>query len=149
MELARKIIAIEEGWRNQPYYCSEGYATVGYGFKLSNTKWGDLPSFVLPLSAGNAWLDSEIELINNKLIGHNWYENLDDVRRAIIISMAYQMGIGGLFEFKGMIKSLYDKDYQEAAGHMLDSLWARQTPARADRHANQMRTGIIHNYYLP
>jgi len=38
---------------------------------------------------------------------------------------------------------LMDKDWNRAAVEMLDSKWARQTPARAKEAAEMMRTGAI------
>jgi len=42
-----------------------------------------------------------------------------------------------------MLYALYAGDYEDAAKHMLDSKWAVQTPARAQRSAEIMRTGKI------
>jgi lysozyme len=41
------------------------------------------------------------------------------------------------------LEALRTGDYADAADEMLDSAWARQTPARAQRLAQQMRTGQV------
>jgi lysozyme len=61
--------------------------------------------------------------------------------------MAHQIGIYGILKFKNMLSALYRADYNEAANQMLDSLAARQTPARWKRNAEQMRTGELNSYY--
>ena len=56
--------------------------------------------------------------------------------------MAYQMGIDGLAGFKNTLKNIAAGRWNDAATGMLDSKWAKQTPNRARRHAEQMRTNI-------
>jgi lysozyme len=142
--IARRIIAVEEGWRGRPYYCSENFPTVGFGFRIGD-KGAPLPNFRLPLAAGEVWLDELIkELLHNA--GH-LTAGLNPVREAVMLSMAYQMGVTGLLGFKNMQSAIDRRAYWEAADHMLDSRWAKQTPARAERHAEMMRTGKLLDYY--
>jgi lysozyme len=54
--------------------------------------------------------------------------------------MAFQMGTKGLLAFRRTLGSIEDGQYSEAALEMLDSTWAKQTPARAMRLATQMET---------
>ena len=135
--LARKIIEFEEGWRDEPYYCSEGYPTVGYGFKIAG-KGDPLPSFSLPKVAGSAWLGYLIDNLEQEMTFQ-----LDGInnagRRAVLLSMAYQMGINGVMQFRNMWSAIERKDWGDAADQMLESRWARQTPERASRHARIMR----------
>ncbi len=57
--------------------------------------------------------------------------------------MAFQLGVNGVANFKKMIAALIARDYAAAAREMLDSNWAKvQTPARAQRMAEMMRTGV-------
>ena len=53
--------------------------------------------------------------------------------------MVFQLGIGGVGKFKNMWSALDREDYGEASFQMLDSLWAKQTPARAGKLAGKMR----------
>jgi lysozyme len=55
--------------------------------------------------------------------------------------MSFEMGVDGLMGFKNTLKMIEQGDYEAAAENMLNSLWAKQTPARANRMAEQMRTG--------
>jgi len=70
-----------------------------------------------------------------------WMEKLSDQRQAVLIEMAFQMGVSGLLQFKRMLSAVEDGQYFEAAAQMVESTWARQTPARAHRMALQMETG--------
>ena len=53
--------------------------------------------------------------------------------------MSYQMGVGGLLSFRLTLAALEEGNRQEAYDMALDSLWARQTPARAKRVAAMLR----------
>jgi lysozyme len=75
------------------------------------------------------------------LLALPWMPRLSEPRQAVLIGMAFQMGIGGLLKFKRTLGSVEDGQYGEAAKEMLDSTWAKQTPARAHRMALQMETG--------
>jgi len=66
----------------------------------------------------------------------------DPARMAVLQSMAYQMGVQGLAAFKNTLQAVIERRWNDAAAGMLNSRWARQTPERAQRHAQQMRTGI-------
>lgn len=142
------LIKFEEGWRAKPYLCSEGYPTAGYGFKLG-PKGAPLAhyTFTLPQAAGDAWLlclldSKEQEMRQNSLIASALKAcEPFPARKAVMISMAYQMGVPGLAAFVNTLKAVAESRWADAAAGMLDSLWAKQTPARARRHAVQMRTG--------
>ena len=140
------IVKFEEGFRSHPYLCSAGYVTIGYGTKLHNHKGLDPKHFCLALSKKTA----ELLLTNTLVQFDNLLENgsLKDIYleqpaevKAILISMAYQMGYQGLTKFHNMWNSLDVKDYEMAADEMLDSKWAREdSPARALRHSIVVRT---------
>jgi lysozyme len=148
-EMCGAIIKAEEGFRSKPYYCSEGYPTVGYG-KVIGSKGDPLPNIEVNQNAEGAWLFTEI----NKVIGlvsnrhHVAWSKCNDARRAILVSMCYQLGLTGMSNFKMMLSSICEEDFNSAALHMLDSRWNKQTPNRAARHAEQMQAGKMMRYYL-
>ena len=146
MEKLIKLIELEEGWKEHPYRCSEGYPTVGYGFKIGEKDW-PIPYFSLPKVAGDAWLLELLVELDNTFSSRGWYTALSEERKAIIISMAYQMGVSGVLKFKNMIKALEQQDYNTASSEMLDSRWATQTPLRASRHSAQLQSGEWYSYY--
>ena len=69
-----------------------------------------------------------------------WVAKLPEVRQAALIGMAFQMGVGGLLGFKGLLSAAQAGLWQTAAAHALDSTWAKQTPARAGRVAKMLIT---------
>ena len=70
-----------------------------------------------------------------------WFGALDQARQGALINMAFQLGTEGLLGFSYTLGLVRDGKYAEAAVQMLKSKWAEQTPARARRLSQQMKTG--------
>ncbi len=70
-------------------------------------------------------------LLQRITIAFPWFKDVDDKAKSVVINMCYQMGLSGFSKFKKTIYYLETEQYQEAATECLDSLWAKQTPARA------------------
>jgi len=142
------LLEFEEGYREDPYHCSEGFPTIGIGTKIGpkNAKLSNYIFKVSPRSA-KALLDDELNKVVPELLKHRWYIELNEGRQIIIKSMAYQLGVVGLFKFKKMIAALEAKDFPAAATEALDSRWAKQTPKRAIRHAKVIEHGNLMEVY--
>ena len=67
--------------------------------------------------------------------------DLDAVRAAALMNLAYQLGVPGLLKFKMTWEAIEDKDYVRAATCAWDSKWAKQTPRRARRVCKALATG--------
>jgi len=153
MDLAEKIVSYEEGFRATPYYCSEFYPTVGHGFKIG-TRYAPIEqySFYLPEQVSRAWLQCILVDLEQTLAHDKETEaaflNCNTVRRAVLISMAYQLGMAGLKGFKKMLNAVERQDWEDAANQALMSRWYKQTPARAERHADMLETGEMCGEYL-
>lgn len=149
-----KLLVIEEGCRNKPYYCKLGYPTIGIGQRIG-PKGAPLDQYpiVMPNEVAAIWLNCNLRTLagilkQDPVISAAWV-TCNDARQAILLSMAYQMGVDGLRKFRNTLQHIARSNFELAASEMLDSAWASpaQTPERARRHAEQMRTGIWHNYY--
>jgi len=145
------LLNFEEGYREKPYIDSEGYPTVACGIKIG-PKGAALSNytFTVPRNVGDVWLES---FVNTTIVKMNTNPAIvsalkacNGPRRDILISMAYQMGVNGLAEFKNTLAMIADGNFSGAANGMLTSLWAKQTPNRAKRHAEVMRTGDMKSY---
>lgn len=141
-----KLLNFEEGWSGKPYYCSEGYPTIATGIRIG-PKGAPLSlyEFTVSRTVGTVWLS---ELIQQKVADMSAHSNItaamsacNDARKSILISMAYQMGADGLAKFANTLKAIAEQRWSDASAGMLNSKWARQTPSRAKRHAQQMLTG--------
>ena len=140
------LLNYEEGWSGKPYYCSEGYPTIGTGIKIG-PKGAPLSNYQFTLSkaVGAVWLS---EMIQQKVADMSTHSNItaamsvcNDARKSVLISMAYQMGADGLAAFNNTLKAISEQRWNDAASGMLNSKWAKQTPNRAKRHAQQMLSG--------
>ena len=146
-----QIIAKEEGYREQPYYDHLGFPTVGYG-RLLGPKNADLYNYTGAIyeKAERVWLSCHIESVTQAILKSTLkdaYQNCDEVRQAVLISMAYQMGVDGLSRFKKTIGFIEQGLFDAAAMEMLESRWADQTPERAERHADMMHSGELLEFY--
>ncbi|MEC4725852.1 glycoside hydrolase family protein [Shewanella sp. D64] len=140
------LLKVEEGRKLVPYLCTEGYPTIGDGFRIG-PKGAPLEHYQFRLTHAicDTWLTSLIEQTLSAMERHplicNALANCNDARRAVLVSMAYQMGVTGLANFKMMLNAVAGDRWPDAAIEMMDSTWALQTPNRAKRHQQQMLSG--------
>lgn len=144
-----KLIEREEGFRSTAYHCSEGYPTIGIGWKIGK-KGQPLEDFEMMVIDRNTAYSQMRNTVSRKSgeIEFNMPEfpMLNEPRKSVLISMAYQMGTSGLFGFRNMIQAIKDQDWEKAYTEGLDSRWARQTPERALRHMKTLLTGDWSEY---
>ena len=136
MDLKSQLLR-EEGAESCAYQDSLGFWTIGVGRLIDARKGGGLSNDEIDLLLDND-IKRNYEAVLKAL---PWMEKLNDARQAVLIGMAFQMGLKGLLQFKLMLGSVEDGQYVEAAAEMVKSRWAMQTPARAYRLASQMETG--------
>ena len=133
MKSIEEQLILHEGLKLKPYRCTEGKLTIGVGRNLDDKGISELEALYL--------LWNDIKDVMDALDRYAWYRQLDPVRQKALIDMAFNLGLGGLMQFKKMIAAIELGDYGAAADQMLDSRWARQVKTRADRLAEMMRTG--------
>jgi lysozyme len=127
-------LRLHEGERLGPYRCTAGKLTIGVGRNLEDRGITRAESAML--------LANDIEEMDANLTRKlPWVARLDDVRRRVLIDMAFNLGVSGLLEFKRTLAAVEQGRYQEAAGMMLQSRWASQVGERAQRLARMMLTG--------
>lgn len=133
------LIASEEGCRSVAYPDSRGKPTIGIGHYD--------PSLIIKVTT---WTDAQINaqfqadyVHARDGIAKAWpaITTLDPVRRAYVVSMAFQLGVPGVLEFKRMLSALAAGAWQSAYDEALDSDWFHQTPGRCKRAARAFFTG--------
>jgi lysozyme len=137
-ELIRQLKG-DEGVKPCAYQDHLGFWTVGVGRLIDGRKPGaglrpDEITYLL-----NNDVDDRIGALTKAL---PWFQDLDDARKGVLLNMSFQMGTDGLLQFRRTLDHIRLGKYIEAADAMLQSLWAKQTPERAQRLAKQMLTGI-------
>lgn len=70
-----------------------------------------------------------------------WFASLNEPRQAVLIGMAFQLGVAGMLAFTRTLAAIRDERFRDAAEHMRVSKWAQQTPRRVAVLAHQMATG--------
>jgi len=146
-----QILVFEEGYKEQPYRDSEGYPTVGCGIKIG-PKGAALENytFTLPRTVGDVWmqlmLNSKIAEMKQRPAMLAALRQCNPPRSDVLYSMAYQLGVDGLAAFKNTLLMIANGNFSGAAEAMLASLCARQTPKRAQRQAEMMRSGTYASY---
>ena len=122
-----------EGLRLKAYQDSVGVWTIGYGTNLQTLE--------IPIELAQLWLRLEVEKVELKLSYINWFRELNEARKAVVVNMAYNLGFKGLMNFKKTIKYIEIEQYDLASKEMLNSKWAMQVGARANQLSKQMKTG--------
>ena len=133
MTLREQLIR-DEGLRLFPYRDSVGKLTIGVGRNLDDVG--------ITAAEADVLLDHDITRATTAgLMRLPWASTLGDVRRAVLVNMAYNLGVGGLLGFRVALAAMERGDWPGAAAAMLDSRWARQVGARAKRLAEQIISG--------
>ena len=137
-DLLRRLLVKEEGVVLHEYKDHLGYSTLGVGRLIDKQKGGGIS-----LSEAFFLLDNDISRVEAQLdAAIPWWRGLNDVRQAVIASMAFQMGISGLLKFQNTLRAVQEGRWVDAAAGMRASLWYRQTRARAERAARALETGL-------
>lgn len=133
-----KQLRYDEGVRKTAYADHLGYLTIGVGRLIDPTRVGaGLRDGEIEMLLRNDIMDRLGQLSKNL----SWFDDLDEARQGVLINMAFQLGMSGLMGFKTTLDLVSRGMYDEASEQMLKSKWANQTPARAKRLAQQMKTG--------
>ena len=120
--------------RMMPYEDSVGVLTIGYGIAIGITGISFEEAELLLLSRVN-------ETIAECKRTFAWYQALDGIRKNVVISMVYNLGMTRFKTFKKTIDLIDAKRYTAAGDEMLDSKWALQVGRRARRLSTMMKEG--------
>lgn len=136
-ELTRQLKG-DEGVKPQAYQDHLGFWTIGVGRLVDTRKPGSglRPEEITFLL--NNDIDDRINALGRRL---PWFLQLDAARQGVLLNMSFQLGVDGLLGFKNTLRLVERGDYAQAADNLLLSKWAQQTPERARRMAEQMRSG--------
>ena len=135
-----------EGVRTQAYYdtAEPPQLSIGVGH---NCQAIPVPGVS---RAGDRISEKQVEELLIQDLGHAekellknfpWIGELAEVRRAVMINMAFNMGLPTLKTFRNTLGAVREGRYEDAAQGMLQSKWARQVKGRAVELAAQMESG--------
>ena len=168
-ELLRRLLIDEEGLELNAYKDSHGIWHIGIGHNLEIDQTDeelevlgdydpeDPSDLTLTKAQAYALFNLDVEDAIEDVYPAFTHEDLDaltSARRAVILSMVFQMGGAGVRKFKNFIAAVKAGDFETAADEMLyanvetgrRSAWYRQTPERCQRAADAMRVGYFEKY---
>ena len=131
----KEQIRFHEGYSPKPYLDTRGLLTIGFG-RCLDTK-------------GITRAEAEV-LLDNDIVGaidaltrrFPWFTRLDPIRQRVLVDLCVQLGINGVARFKKTIGFIEAGDFEEAALELLRSRLAEQTPNRAQRLSEMLRSGV-------
>lgn len=138
LAILSKDLEVDEGRVPYAYQDHLGFWTIGVGILIDKRKGGKLLpeeiDFILANRIKKVLPDAQAEA---------WYPAVanDPVRLAGVLNMHFQMGSGVDEKFANSFKFIAAKDWAKAAVNLRQSLWAKQTPARAERVIKMIETG--------
>lgn len=137
-DLAQKLVSEEEGRDPCVYKDSLGYFSIGIGALVDRSQLG----------AGlcDAAIDAQFahDSANARAIAKRfpYFDELNDVRQAVLISMAFQLTTKPL-HWPDFMAALGARDYVKAAAAGRDSDWWRvQTHTRAERAMRMLESAV-------
>jgi lysozyme len=140
MKKLREMLKRHEGVESHVYRCSAGYETLGVGRNFSASGIG------LSEDEIDYLLENDIARIIRELSSeYPWFNQLDDVRKDVMIDISFNLGATRLRGFKRALAAMEAADYKTAATEFLDSRWARQVGGRA----LELTDMLIAGEYLP
>ena len=127
----KRYIEHHEGRKNYLYKCTQNKTTFGVGHNFDIKQDDEL-------------IDIIFEYDYKKLMKRLNMPKQFDFKfskqplnvRIVLTDMAFQMGLTGLKKFKRMLLAIEFKKYEIASKELVNSLYAKQTPARAKRNAD-------------
>ena len=123
--LAKQLL-IDEGLRLKPYRCTAGKLTIGVGRNLDDQGITEDEALTL--------LDNDIKRCWGQVAGAlPWVIMAPEPVQETLVNMCFNLGLAGLLKFKKTLALLEAGEYAQAEREMLNSAWARQVGARANR----------------
>jgi len=137
MSMVQRLLAKHEGSRTKAYKDSKGIWTIGVGHNLEANP--------IPQEAVNIIFEADLGAVLRDIHrAFPWFEDLDEVRQAVIIDVVFNMGLPRFRGFKNTIRAIEKGNYRKAAEELLDSKAARELPIRYDELAQMLLTGESH-----
>lgn len=132
-DIAKAQLRLDEGCKAKPYRDTVGKLTAGIGRNLDDVGLRDNE---IALMLENDVQDAE-RVARGLVPG---FDKLGENRKAVLLNMAFNLG-PRLGAFVETLRHVNAGEFDKAADSMLDSLWAKQVGARADRLAKMMKEG--------
>ena len=138
----RDTLKIDEGVKYEIYNDHLGYPTFGIGHLVveSDEEHGKPVGTPVSEDRVNSVFEKDVAIMIDeaKKIFPNLNE-LPEEAQQVIVNMTFNMGRPRLSQFKKFIAGVNAGDWNKAAVEMMDSRWAKQVGARAERLRDRIK----------
>jgi lysozyme len=125
----------DEGLRLKPYVDTTGHISIGYGRNLTDIG-------ITRAEAEAMLREDTLRHVMELEALLPWVKSLDPVRQRAMGNLAFNLGLPTLRKFPKFLGHMERKEYAAAAVALLQSRYAQQVGARADRLAVMIRDGV-------
>lgn len=115
----------------------KGHPTIGHGRNVAGKGISEDEARMMLLEDVR-----DAEDIARGFLGQVPWQALGDVRRAVLIDMAHNLGADGLYAFTKLRKAIHGLDFDAAASEIASSRYFEQVGGRGVRNREAMRTGV-------
>lgn len=122
-ETLEQMLERHEECRFTPYIDSVGVQTIGIGHNLHKP--------LTRRAVEQIFRDDLADAVSDCRHTFPWFDDLSEKRQWAMIDLCFNMGISRLMGFKHFLLAMSLGDYDSAASHLLDSLYAKQVKGRA------------------
>ena len=133
LSIVEKDLRRDEGVRSKPYRDTEGFLTIGVGHNLDAE--GLCPDAIQAQLAYDIRTKG-LEPLDRYL---PWWKDHPIAVQRVLINLMFNMGPKTLLGFHNTLAFIKKGDYSRAASHLLQSKYADQVGARAERLASLLR----------
>lgn len=130
----KQYIKTNEGLRLKPYRCTAGKLTIGYGRNIEDIGITESEADVLLNTDIATAVDACKKVFPN-------FTFLNSKRQTVLIDMMFNLGYPRFSKFVKMIEAVKSNNFDKAAVEILDSLYAKQVPNRANNNSRIMKEG--------
>tara|TARA_R100001443_G_scaffold93539_1_gene100138 strand:- start:19565 stop:19993 length:429 start_codon:yes stop_codon:yes gene_type:complete len=140
-EELKEEIKLHEGYRDTVYLDSLSKRTVGFGHLCVEDHWEDGKQYDKEYLEEifekdfNIALNDANKILEGKPVNH--------IAREVIIELVFNIGMPRTKKFVKCLAALDNEDYNEAGNQILDSLYAKQVPARAGKLSGKMKSAAL------
>ncbi len=131
----------DEGYRIWPYWDTRGNRTWGIGHNLTASPMCQAAADLLG-QAIQAQFNADIGAVNEALATLAWTANLSPPRFIALQNMCFNLGGPTFKTFTTFLGHMESGEYTAAAQDLRTTLVYKQLPARYERLATQIETGV-------
>jgi len=134
------LLQDDEGRRTWPYNDTEGHPTWGIGHLLANGVAPDVQALLD--QAIDLQFQHDLDVVTQGLLRLPWFAGINPIRQAVLIDMAFNLGLADLRTFTDFLSYMEAAQWEEAANDLRSTKVYQQLPRRYERLAVMVEAGV-------